>query len=359
MHLKRRTTPEDLSNFSKESVIVDDGANTTETKRSIKIGRRSEEEIRAIVAERKLKDAYKSRKNDREKIKELEEKVQDLSTEHKNNFTEMAGPLNYLEGRDNKHYPKPLKSNYNKINYFHGIHPSYMQRGDYNSYDEKSVYGIPWYDDEDIWPGNPYPNEFPYHHSPYSNETYNRPSGGYQHKSKPTYESIAKELLGSTSFFQYNNYLFLYTGKSYKLVETDERFRLEARRLLADNKKYEVLKSHLNEVKEMILTDIPRISNDEMERYTHYIAFENCIYDAKRNKSLPHSPDYLTIGFIKANYYEDLHLENPPKLFINYLKSVTKGDQLEVKRLCEAFAYWLSNYNKIRCYFVLFGVSQS
>ena len=357
--IRRKGEMGSCDGLHKESVAPNNDTSILETTKSLKLRRRSEEEARANTSERKLRDACKTNRNNLLKIEALEERIQSLSTEHKNSFTETDIPLNYLKRRDNGRCPKSSENHYNKRNDSHSMYPSHIRSSSYRSYDEENVYGSYWQNDEDNWQENPLLNEPSYYPDTYDNETCNRYTDSSQRKSKPTYESIAKELLSSTSFFQYNNYLFLYTGKSYKLVETDERFRLEARRLLADNKKYEVLKSHLNEVKEMILTDIPRISNDEMERYDHYIAFENCIYDAKRNKSLPHSPDYLTIGFIKANYYEDLHLENPPKLFINYLKSVTKGDQLEVKRLCEAFAYWLSNYNKIRCYFILFGVSQS
>ena len=97
----------------------------------------------------------------------------------------------------------------------------------------------------------------------------------------------------------------------------------------------------------VITEDIPK----------NYVAFQNGVLDIKKRLFFKHSPEFLTLYEITANYFPTLNIPTP--VFDNYLFSITGGDKELTERILQLIGYCLTSDNSAKCFFLLQGVPNS
>ena len=89
-----------------------------------------------------------------------------------------------------------------------------------------------------------------------------------------------------------------------------------------------------------------------------YVAFQNCLLEAKSGRVMPHTPEHLTFYRVEANYLDRGDIP-PTPAFDQFLMTVSGGDPLLVRRIYEMIGYILSPDLAGKVFFLLQGVPNS
>ena len=84
-------------------------------------------------------------------------------------------------------------------------------------------------------------------------------------------------------------------------------------------------------------------------RMKYLVAFQNGVFDCRRQKFLDFSPDYILFSQLEVSYQE--YAETP--IFDNFLDSVSGGDVSVRELIWEMIAYMLLPTNDGKCFFVM------
>ncbi len=165
---------------------------------------------------------------------------------------------------------------------------------------------------------------------------------------------IMKEFLSKVNIKVIDNEFYYYNGITY-VAKTD----LEISSLIFEKclKRFVNKSSSLiNDVRHFLKIE-PKIQVNADDVPRHYIAFQNGILDIRNRRFYKHSPAYLTLFEVKANYCPSANISTP--IFDNYLMSITGGDAELIERILQVIGYILTPDTNGKCFFLVQGVPDS
>lgn len=174
----------------------------------------------------------------------------------------------------------------------------------------------------------------------------------YEEKANAYY--IMKRLLSCENIILINETFYVYSGTSYEPKTPKDMARLVLKRCreLIKNKSSGFVDGVVN-----FLRMEPKILVLQSQIPQRYIAFKNGVLDVITGQFMTHSPNYLTLFEVQANY--SYSTDTPTPIFDKYLFTITGGDAILAERILQAIGYILSPNNNGKCFFLLQGVPNS
>jgi len=165
---------------------------------------------------------------------------------------------------------------------------------------------------------------------------------------------VMKKLLSFEKIILINETFYVYSGKSYepKTHKDITRLVLKNCRNLVKHKSSGFVDGVVN-----FLRMEPQILVFQSEIPQRYIAFQNGVLDIITGRFMKHSPNFLTLYEIQANFSYDSDTLTPA--FDKYLFTITRGDTTLMERILQSIGYILSPNNNGKCFFLLQGVPNS
>ncbi len=175
-----------------------------------------------------------------------------------------------------------------------------------------------------------------------------------ENETKEKAYAVMREFLTKVNIKVIKDDFYVYSGKSY-ISKTDseisnlifatctERFKRKSSGFVTDVRNFLKMEPEI----QIDTKDIPR----------YLLAFENGILDIKTREFHKHSPEFLTLFEIKANYYNDTSISTP--VFDDYILSITGGNPELIERILQAIGYILTPDSNGKCFFLIQGVPDS
>jgi len=164
---------------------------------------------------------------------------------------------------------------------------------------------------------------------------------------------VMREFLTKVKVKRINESFFVYSGKAY-IEKTDSEII---------NLIFEKCTDRFKNKSSAFVLDVRNFLKMEPEVYVnpkdlpkHLIAFENGILNIRDRTFHKHSPEFLTLFEIKANYYS-CDIDTP--LFDKYLQTVSGGDLVLIERILQAIGYIFTPDSNGKCFFLIQGVPDS
>ena len=167
---------------------------------------------------------------------------------------------------------------------------------------------------------------------------------------------IMTNLLEIKKIIIINETFYVYSGTSYEAQNHKGIARLVMQycRDLIKNKPNSA--AFVDSVVNLITIE-PKIVISQYNLPKTFISFRNGVLDIKRNQFYAHSPDYLTLYEIYANYYPNANIQTP--IFDDYISTISGNDPLLIERILQSIGYILTPDNNGKCFFLLQGVYNS
>lgn len=172
-------------------------------------------------------------------------------------------------------------------------------------------------------------------------------------KENPQY-SVMKKFLSMVNLIILNETYYVYSGTSYIPTTRKELARLIVKKCRGNIKEQS---SHFTDGVIKYIDMEPLVIITEYDISKNYVAFQNCVLDINNRTSLKHSPKYITLYEINANYYSNAAIPTPT--FDSYLFSITQGDSNLMERILQIIGYLLTPDKKGKCFFLFQGVPDS
>ena len=116
-------------------------------------------------------------------------------------------------------------------------------------------------------------------------------------------------------------------------------------------------KSKENMIKELQhIGTIPVLTN-ELDTQKDFINCNNGIVNLRNGELIPHDPNYLCTKITRSNY--DNTTNKKPKLWLDFLDTVTQGDKELQDYIQKAVGYSLTGSTKEQCMFFLYGLGRN
>lgn len=147
---------------------------------------------------------------------------------------------------------------------------------------------------------------------------------------------------------------YVFNGISYS-VKTNA----EIARLIVKNCREKIIgksSSFVDDIRRFLLKE-PDIFVEENAIPKNFIAFQNGVLNIKSKTLHTHSPQFLTLYEILANYYPEKSIPTP--IFDKYLYAITQGSNVLSERILQMIGYILTSDQNGKCFFLLQGVPNS
>lgn len=180
--------------------------------------------------------------------------------------------------------------------------------------------------------------------------TENKASG--KKSSTMNLQEMAEKILEKLTIILHDNCLYYYNHKYYQIIgdweDLLEIVRSEISYDAFDSislKRFSDLFTYMRVDKRLI----PKHYEEQIQKSSHYVTFQNGVLDVKKMKLYSHSPKYLTFYMLDAYWNASPQATH----FKKFLQDTSGGDSEIILRILESMGYLLSSVNTGKYFFVM------